>query len=145
MFTPQTKTKSKTTKTNFGMSKSDTTTAKYPFHACKLYDSGGDVSKQWVVEYYVYNRDQDKLVRRRVSGFNRIKTVRARKAAARELMQQIDELLRQGYTEGGKETLSDSLAFLQESEADFNLSTFTLRQAVFLIKLQTPSLQLSVL
>ena len=130
MFTPQTKTKSKTTKTNFGMSKSDTATAKYPFQACKLYDSGGDVNKQWVVEYYVYNRDQDKLVRRRVSGFNRVKTARARKAAARELMQQIDELLRQGYTEGGLEALSDSLAFLQESEADFNLSTFTLRQAV---------------
>jgi len=53
MFVPQTKTKSKTTKTNFGMSKSDTATAKYPFQACKLYDSGGDVSKQWVVEYYV--------------------------------------------------------------------------------------------
>jgi integrase len=65
-----------------------------------------------------------------VSGFNRIKPARARKAAARELMQQIDELLRQGYTEGGQEALSDSLAFLQESEADFNLSTFTLRQAV---------------
>ncbi len=45
-------------------------------------------------------------------------------------MQQIDELLRQSYTEDGKETLSDSLAFLQEAEADFNLSTFTLRQAV---------------
>lgn len=68
-----------------------------------------------MVEYYVYNRDQDKIVRRRFSGFNRIKTVRARKAAARELMQQIDELLRQGYTEGSQETLSNSLAFLQES------------------------------
>jgi hypothetical protein len=74
------------------MTKSDNASAKYPFQPCKLYDSGGDVSKQWVVKYYVFNRDEDKLVRRRVSGFNRIKTVRARKAAARELMQQIDAL-----------------------------------------------------
>jgi hypothetical protein len=57
-----------------------------------LYDCGGDVSKRWIVEYYVYNRDQAKLVRRKVSGFNRVKTLRARKAAAKELMQQIDDL-----------------------------------------------------
>ena len=112
------------------MSKVTSDSAKYPYELCKLFDCGGDVSKRWIVEYYIYNRDQAKLVRRKVSGFNRVKTLRARKAAAKELMQQIDELLRQGYTEGGQETLSDSLAFLQESEADFNLSTFTLRQAV---------------
>jgi hypothetical protein len=54
---------------------------KYPYEPCKLYDFGGDIDKRWSVEYYVYNRDQAKLVRRRVTGFNRIKTVRARKAA----------------------------------------------------------------
>ena len=110
MFIPQSATKSATSKTKFGMSKVTSDPAKYPYELCKLYDCGGDVNKRWIVEYYIYNRDQAKLVRRRVSGFNRVKTLRARKAAARELMQQIDELLRQGYTEGGKEALSDSLA-----------------------------------
>ncbi len=81
MFVPPTKTK---TKTDFGMTKSDKASAKYPFQPCKLYDLCGDVSKQWVVEYYVFNRDKNKLVRRRVIGFNRIKTVRAGRAAARE-------------------------------------------------------------
>jgi|GEM_PF-5369059 len=123
MFTPQSETK-------FGMSKVTSDQTKYPFEPCKLYDFGGDVNKRWSIAYYIYNRDQNKLVRRRISGFNRIKSARTRKAAARELMQQIDDLLRQRYTEGGQEALSDSLAFLQESEADFNLSTFTLRQAV---------------
>jgi hypothetical protein len=74
------------------MSKVTSDPAKYPFQVCKLYDCGGDVSKRWIVEYYVYNRDQAKLVRRKVSGFNRVKTLRARKAAAKELMQQIDDL-----------------------------------------------------
>jgi integrase len=108
------------------MTKSDNASAKYPFQPCKLYDSGGDVSKQWVVEYYVFNRDEDKLVRRRVSGFNRIKTVRARKAAARELMQQIDELLRQGYTEGSATPKIDTT----QIGVTFDLETFTLKQAL---------------
>ncbi len=124
MFTPQSETKNETSETKFGMSKVTSDQTKYPFEPCKLYDFGGDVNKRWSIEYYIYNRDQAKLVRRKVSGFNRVKTLRARKAAAKELMQQIDDLLRQGYTEGGQETLSDSLAFLQESEADFNLSTY---------------------
>jgi hypothetical protein len=99
---------------------------KYPYEPCKLYDFGGDIDKRWSVEYYVYNRDQAKLVRGRVTGFNRIKTVRARKAAARELMQQIDELLRQGYTEGSPTPKIDTA----QIGVTFNLESFTLKQAL---------------
>jgi hypothetical protein len=108
------------------MSKINSDQAKYPYELCKLYDCGGDVSKRWIVEYYVYTRDEAKLVRRKASGFNRTKPIRARKAAAKELMQQIDDLLRQGYTEGSATPKTDT----SQIGVTFDLETFTLKQAL---------------
>lgn len=62
MFVPQSETKTETTETKFGMSKVQNNNHKYPYETCKLYDCGGDVSKQWIVEYYVYNNETRNLL-----------------------------------------------------------------------------------
>ncbi len=95
------------TETNFGMTKTNPnltqTPQRHPYELCKLYDCEGNIKKRWVIEYYVYNRDVKKKVRRRISGINRIKTLKERREAAKELMQEINQLLIQGYTEGGSQ------------------------------------------
>lgn len=80
MFAPQTATKNATTATKFGMSKEEHSNQKYPYERCRLFDYEGDISKRWEIEYYVYNRDLGQKVRRKVSAFNRIKSLRARRS-----------------------------------------------------------------
>ncbi|GAB3886134.1 tyrosine-type recombinase/integrase [Spirosoma agri] len=64
------------------------------YKLARLYDAGGDLSKQWYVSYYLFSPKQQKLLRKRlnVSG----NTVEARQKDAAELIKEVNSLLKAG-------------------------------------------------
>jgi integrase len=68
---------------------------KYPYKEARLSDAGGDLSKQWVVVYYVFDELADTLVRKRIRVEG--ETVALRKRKATEYIQAVNKLLRDGF------------------------------------------------
>ena len=67
---------------------------KYPYKEARLSDAGGDLSKQWVVEYYVWSEQQEKLVRKRVVLSD--PTAVARYQKAKEISKEVNAALKTG-------------------------------------------------
>lgn len=97
---------------------------KQNFIAPRLNDYNGDVTRRWVITYYVPDQNGE-LVRKRLSSFNNsfIKAVRYRDAA--EAMKNLRELLQEGYTASSKEEVK-----LDENEGLLNLDTCKLIDAL---------------
>jgi integrase len=72
----------------------DVKQGKYPFKLCRIADSGGDISKIWYVEYWVWNDKTKKLQRRRTRLSQATK--KERYAAGKEFSSEIDVLLKAG-------------------------------------------------
>ncbi|HSO88016.1 MAG TPA: hypothetical protein VLQ91_15800 [Draconibacterium sp.] len=64
-----------------------------------LFDSGGDLSKNWYIEFYVRNPRTNKLERQRIKqGINSIHTLKGRHALGENLIKEWGEKLRNGWT-----------------------------------------------
>lgn len=66
----------------------------YPFREAILSDAGGDLSKKWIVNYYVWSERKNELVRKRTE-FNQA-TKKERYEQAKELIKTINEALHDG-------------------------------------------------
>jgi len=65
----------------------------------KIYDAGGDVSKQWFIEFYIRNPRTDRLERQRMSkGINKYSTLKAKRKAAKKMCEYWEEKLKSGWT-----------------------------------------------
>lgn len=60
---------------------------KYPFREAILSDAGGDLSKKWIVNYYVWSERKNELVRKRTE-FNQA-TKKERYEQAKELIETV--------------------------------------------------------
>lgn len=67
---------------------------KYPFKPCRLADMGGDLSKKWYLEYYIWDETAEKLARKRyfISG----KTTKQRYTDAKTAADEIEKALEAG-------------------------------------------------
>lgn len=67
----------------------------------RLVDYGGDLSKRWYIVFYIWNTDIDELVRKRFSRqINDYDSIRQRRQIATEYIEEINQLLKEGYTLG---------------------------------------------
>lgn len=68
-----------------------------PFKPAYLYDAGGDLSKRWYINFYVWDELKNKLVRKRDYTVNDYDTVIERKAYAKKRIAEINEVLAAGF------------------------------------------------
>jgi integrase len=64
------------------------------YRLARLYDAGNDLSKQWVVLYYAYSVQAQKLIRKRVSVNGQTETERRKNAAS--IIKEINQQLKAG-------------------------------------------------
>jgi len=69
----------------------------YPYKKARLVDCDGDISKRWYIEFYAWDVQQDKLLRKRFYEINNLDTIKDRRAYARRIIGEINELLKDGY------------------------------------------------
>jgi len=69
----------------------------YPFKTAKLNDCEGDLSGRWHIEFYVWNVQKDRLVRKRFYDVNNYVTSDERISYANRKVHEINELLKEGY------------------------------------------------
>ena len=84
-----------------------------------LVDCGGDLSKQWIVEYSCRNPETDKMQRfRAYAGLNRLHTAKERYAYAEKLINEITQKLASGWTpyDKGNVKYEDELAMQMYAE-----------------------------
>ncbi len=68
-----------------------------PFKLARLYDAGGDLTKRWYIEFYVWDDRKGDKVRKRYYQINDYETEVERRAAAKKQIKEINELLKDGY------------------------------------------------
>ncbi|WP_215237645.1 hypothetical protein [Dyadobacter helix] len=68
-----------------------------PFKRAVLRDRGGDLTKEWYVEYYAYDESVGDLVRKRVNIPTSFQTKKARMAEAVRLIAEINQLPESGH------------------------------------------------
>jgi integrase len=69
----------------------------YPFKIAKLNDCEGDLSGRWYIEFYVWDIQKNRLVRKRFYDVNNYVTSEERKSYANRKILEINELLKEGY------------------------------------------------
>ncbi|MGA1976248.1 MAG: tyrosine-type recombinase/integrase [Bacteroidales bacterium] len=69
----------------------------YPFKKAKLNDCGGDLSGRWYIEFYAWDVQMSKLVRKRYYEVNNIISEQDRRIYANRIIQQLNKLLKEGY------------------------------------------------
>jgi integrase len=67
-------------------------------HYPKIFSYGGDLTKRWYVEYFIYNETTGKYVRKRVSDMNSLHTSEERLARCEKLVKDLKLLLAMGHT-----------------------------------------------
>jgi site-specific recombinase XerD len=70
---------------------------KYPYKLCKLNNHNNNLEKEWYVEFWAFDVETNKLKRKRIVHFNKLKNIRERHNYAIELMKYIDNLLIKGF------------------------------------------------
>jgi integrase len=68
---------------------------KYPYKEARLVDGDGDISKRWVVEYYIWSEQQEKLVRKRIRISDA--TTEKRYETAKQAIKEVNAALKSGY------------------------------------------------
>jgi integrase len=69
----------------------------YPFKKAKLNDCGGDLTGRWYIEFYGWDVQKKKLVRKRFYEVNNFTSEQDRKLYANRIIQQLNTLLKEGY------------------------------------------------
>jgi integrase len=70
---------------------------KMPYRKAKLVDYGGDLSKRWYIQFYVWDKQALKLIRKRTYTINKFSTLEERRVQAAHQIRMINELLEAGY------------------------------------------------
>jgi integrase len=70
---------------------------RYSYKLCIIRDRGGDMNKRWYVEFYVWDIAVNKMVRRVDYSFNHQPTPELRMRMAKQIADEIDRLLLNGY------------------------------------------------
>jgi hypothetical protein len=69
-----------------------------PKHLPRLNDYGGDLTKRWYIEYYIWDTDQEAFVKKRYWGMNKYTSVSARRQVSRQKMEEIRKVIEEGFT-----------------------------------------------
>jgi integrase len=69
----------------------------YPFKKAKLNDCNSALDKRWYIEFYAWDVQQSKLLRKRFYEINNYDTIKDRRNYARRIIGEINDLLDQGY------------------------------------------------
>jgi hypothetical protein len=69
----------------------------YPFKKAKLNDCGGDLTRRWYIEFYGWDVQKKKLVRKRFHEVNNFTSEQDRRLYANRIIQQLNTLLKEGY------------------------------------------------
>ncbi|WP_149241475.1 site-specific integrase [Dyadobacter sp. 32] len=69
----------------------------YPYRLAELKDCGGDLSKSWYIEYYVYSEIEGDLIRKRNRVPPKFKTAESRRQYAAKEISETNEVLRGGF------------------------------------------------
>jgi integrase len=69
----------------------------YPFKKARLNDCDGDITKRWYIEFYAFDVQQKKLVRKRFYEVNDYTTGTQRRGYARRMIRELNQLLEDGY------------------------------------------------
>jgi len=69
----------------------------YPFKKAKLNDCGGDLNGRWYIEFYGWDVQKKKLVRKRFYEVNNFTSEQDRKLYANRIIKQLNTLLKEGY------------------------------------------------
>jgi len=73
------------------------TTEKIPYVPARLSDRGGDLSKRWLIEFYVFDATKEDLIRKQISIPSKLTTAKERYDFAATQIQNINSLLEDGY------------------------------------------------
>ena len=108
----------------------------YPFKRAKLNDCGGNLSGRWYIEFYAWDVQMSKLVRKRYYEVNNIISEQDRRIYSNRIIQQLNNLLKEGYHFDTNKVLS------QEESGETR--TYTLKDAVlYALEIKKPSLRLA--
>lgn len=90
----------------------------YPFELGKIFPADLDISKRWYIEFKIWHHGQGELVTRRSMGnINRIHNKEERLKAARFVRDEVNALLKEGWTIGQKEAAKTLFKHLIISDA----------------------------
>ncbi|MCK5135203.1 MAG: hypothetical protein KAR19_05395 [Bacteroidales bacterium] len=69
----------------------------YPFKKARLNDCSKDLSKRWYIEFYAWDAQQKKLLRKRFYEINNFAGLKDRMIYANRIINQLNKLLDEGY------------------------------------------------
>jgi site-specific recombinase XerD len=69
----------------------------YPYKPAKLNHKDHDTSKEWYIEFWAWDKDLNRLRRKRLTKINQIKSVEQRMAYASQQIELINQALKAGY------------------------------------------------
>ena len=85
----------------------------FPFELGKIYPANLDISKRWYIEFKVWDHSAGGLViRREMGNINRIHNKEERLKAARFVRDEVNALLKEGWTIGQKEIIKTQFKHL---------------------------------
>lgn len=93
----------------------------YDFTPAKLYDAGGDLSKQWYVYYSIRGSDGKLHLKKKKAGINRGKTAKERRRIASIAIGQINQLLSSGWRDNETPDVSSQLPLKDQLTEMLNL------------------------
>ena len=106
----------------------------YPFKRAKLNDCGGNLSGRWYIDFSAWDVQKSKLVRKRYYEVNNIVAEQDRRIYANRIIQQLNNLLKEGYHFDINQVPSKA-----ESE---EIRTYTLKDALsYALEIKKPTLR----
>ena len=106
----------------------------YPFKKAKLNDCGGDLNGRWYIEFYGWDVQKKKLLRKRFYEVNNFASEQDRRLYANRIIQQLNALLKEGYH-------FDLNKVPPDAESEQTLS-YTLRDAIsHALEIKKPSVR----
>jgi integrase len=107
----------------------------FSFKLAQIYPPNLDISKSWYIKFKVWHHGQGELVTRRVMGnINRIHNKQERLSAAKSVRDEVNALLKEGWTIGQKETvktLFKHLSIHDALEAAFDIKKASIREGTW--------------
>jgi len=68
-----------------------------PYKAAKLNDKSNDLKKEWYIEFWAWSFSENKLIRKRLTTINSLKTIEERKIYASNVIKDLNKALEAGY------------------------------------------------
>jgi len=71
----------------------------YPFKKARLNDCEGNLTKRWYIEFYAWDVQQKKLIRKRFYEVNNFAGEQDRRTYANRMIQELNDLLKNGSSD----------------------------------------------